>query len=298
MFGKKYLKRELEEEKEDEMINEVSNESEDEIIKPIIFVGEKVYRDPGLNELPYQHMLNYNKSAAQLAKSVVLPLGRSAINSLNFNNLHIITEQAANNIIQNTFFNFCSVIDSMNCSLLDYFPIKQVVHDYMNTIAVNVRNMVMDFVGGSNAPSSLKNTDEDINNMKNFAQFIAGQITNYLFGDICYATDNAINDILLQVHLVPNIDYIYSTLYNESEFLQKNWKNRKKFDGNFGELAAIYLKGVIREQLDNNLYTIMLVSTHNILGSCILTIYYVYNDIYHYSRELDSKNQHNKIDKE
>ena len=298
MFGKKYLKRELEEEKEDEMINEVSNESEDEIIKPIIFIGEKAYREPGLNELPYQHMLNYNKSAAQLAKSVVLPLGLSAINSLNFNNFNIIVEQAANNIIQNTFFNFCSVIDSMNCSLLDYFPIKQVVHDSMNTIAVNVRNMVMDFVGGSNAPSSLKNTDEDINNMKNFAQFIAGQITNYLFGDICYATDNAINDILLQVHLVPNIDYIYSTLYNESEFLQKNWKNRKKFDGNFGELAAIYLKGVIREQLDNNLYTIMLVSTHNILGSCILTIYYVYNDIYHYSRELDSKNQHNKIDKE
>ena len=298
MFGKKYLKRELEEEKEDEMINEVSNESEDEIIKPIIFVGEKAYREPGLNELPYQHMLNYNKSAAQLAKSVVLPLGLSAINSLNFNNFNIIVEQAANNIIQNTFFNFCSVIDSMNCSLLDYFPIKQVVHDSMNTIAVNVRNMVMDFVGGSNAPSSLKNTDEDINNMKNFAQFIAGQITNYLFGDICYATDNAINDILLQVHLVPNIDYIYSTLYNESEFLQKNWKNRKKFDGNFGELAAIYLKGVIREQLDNNLYTIMLVSTHNILGSCILTMYYVYNDIYHYSRELDSKNQHNKIDKE
>ena len=298
MFGKKYLKRELEEEKEDEMINEVSNESEDEIIKPIIFVGEKAYREPGLNELPYQHMLNYNKSAAQLAKSVVLPLGLSAINSLNFNNFNIIVEQAANNIIQNTFFNFCSVIDSMNCSLLDYFPIKQVVHDSMNTIVVNVRNMVMDFVGGSNAPSSLKNTDEDINNMKNFAQFIAGQITNYLFGDICYATDNAINDILLQVHLVPNINYIYSTLYNESEFLQKNWKNRKKFDGNFGELAAIYLKGVIREQLDNNLYTIMLVSTHNILGSCILTIYYVYNDIYHYSRELDSKNQHNKIDKE
>ena len=298
MFGKKYLKRELEEEKEDEMINEVSNESEDEIIKPIIFIGEKAYREPGLNELPYQHMLNYNKSAAQLAKSVVLPLGLSAINSLNFNNFNIIVEQAANNIIQNTFFNFCSVIDSMNCSLLDYFPIKQVVHDSMNTIVVNVRNMVMDFVGGSNAPSSLKNTDEDINNMKNFAQFIAGQITNYLFGDICYATDNAINDILLQVHLVPNIDYIYSTLYNESEFLQKNWKNRKKFNGNFGELAAIYLKGVIREQLDNNLYTIMLVSTHNILGSCILTIYYVYNDIYHYSRELDSKNQHNKIDKE
>lgn len=298
MFGKKYLKRELEEEKEDEMINEVSNESEDEIIKPIIFIGEKAYREPGLNELPYQHMLNYNKSAAQLAKSVVLPLGRSAINSLNFNNLHIITEQAANNIIQNTFFNFCSVIDNMNCSLLDYFPIKQIVHDSMNTIAVNVRNMVMDFVSGSNAPSSLKNTDEDINNMKNFAQFIAGQITNYLFGDICYATDNAINDILLQVHLVPNINYIYSTLYNESEFLQKNWKNRKKFNGNFGELAAIYLKGVIREQLDNNLYTIMLVSTHNILGSCILTIYYVYNDIYHYSRDLDSKNQHNKIDKE
>ena len=298
MFGKKYLKRELEEEKEDEMINEVSNESEDEIIKPIIFVGEKAYREPGLNELPYQHMLNYNKSAAQLAKSVVLPLGLSAINSLNFNNFNIIVEQAANNIIQNTFFNFCSVIDSMNCSLLDYFPIKQVVHDSMNTIAVNVRNMVMDFVGGSNAPSSLKNTDEDINNMQNFAQFIAGQITNYLFGDICYATDNAINDILLQVHLVPNIDYIYSTLYNESEFLQKNWKNRKKFDGNFGELAAIYLKGVIREQLDNNLYTIMLISINNILGSCILTIYYVYNDIYHYSRELDSKNQHNKIDKE
>lgn len=298
MFGKKYLKRELEEEKEDEMINEVSNESEDEIIKPIIFIGEKAYREPGLNELPYQHMLNYNKSAAQLAKSVVLPLGLSAINSLNFNNFNIIVEQAVNNIIQNTFFNFCSVIDSMNCSLLDYFPIKQVVHDSMNTIAVNVRNMVMDFVGGSNAPSSLKNTDEDINNMQNFAQFIAGQITNYLFGDICYATDNAINDILLQVHLVPNINYIYSTLYNESEFLQKNWKNRKKFDGNFGELAAIYLKGVIREQLDNNLYTIMLVSTHNILGSCILTIYYVYNDIYHYSRELDSKNQHNKIDKE
>ena len=298
MFGKKYLKRELEEEKEDEMINEVSNESEDEIIKPIIFVGEKAYREPGLNELPYQNMLNYNKSAAQLAKSVVLPLGLSAINSLGFNNFNIIVEQAANNIIQNTFFNFCSVIDSMNYSLLDYFPIKQVVHDSMNTIAANVRNMVMDFVGGSNAPSSLKNTDEDINNMKNFAQFIAGQITNYLFGDICYATDNAINDILLQVHLVPNINYIYSTLYNESEFLQKNWKNRKKFDGNFGELAAIYLKGVIREQLDNNLYTIMLVSTHNILGSCILTIYYVYNDIYHYSRELDSKNQHNKIDKE
>lgn len=298
MFGKKYLKRELEEEKEDEMINEVSNESEDDIIKPIIFIGEKAYREPGLNELPYQHMLNYNKSAAQLAKSVVLPLGLSAINSLNFNNFNIIVEQAVNNIIQNTFFNFCSVIDSMNCSLLDYFPIKQVVHDSMNTIAVNVRNMVMDFVGGSNAPSSLKNTDEDINNMQNFAQFIAGQITNYLFGDICYATDNAINDILLQVHLVPNINYIYSTLYNESEFLQKNWKNRKKFDGNFGELAAIYLKGVIREQLDNNLYTIMLVSTHNILGSCILTIYYVYNDIYHYSRELDSKNQHNKIDKE
>ena len=186
----------------------------------------------------------------------------------------------------------------MNCSLLDYFPIKQVVHDSMNTIVVNVRNMVMDFVGGSNAPSSLKNTDEDINNMKNFAQFIAGQITNYLFGDICYATDNAINDILLQVHLFPKINYIYSTLYNESEFLQKNWKNRKKFDGNFGELAAIYLKGVIREQLDNNLYTIMLISINNILGSCILTIYYVYNDIYHYSRELDSKNQHNKIDKE
>lgn len=298
MFGKKYLKRELEEEKEDEMINEVSNESEDDIIKPIIFIGEKAYREPGLNELPYQHMLNYNKSAAQLAESVVLPLGLSAINSLNFNNFNIIVEQAVNNIIQNTFFNFCSVIDSMNCSLLDYFPIKQVVHDSMNTIAVNVRNMVMDFVGGSNAPSSLKNTDEDINNMQNFAQFIAGQITNYLFGDICYATDNAINDILLQVHLVPNINYIYSTLYNESEFLQKNWKNRKKFDGNFGELAAIYLKGVIREQLDNNLYTIMLVSTHNILGSCILTIYYVYNDIYHYSRELDSKNQHNKIDKE
>ena len=298
MFGKKYLKRELEEEKEDEMINEVSNESEDKIFKPIIFVGEKLYREPGLNELPYQHMLNYNKSAAQLAESVVLPLGLSAINSLEFNNFNIIVEQAANNIIQNTFFNFCSVIDSMNCSLLDYFPIKQVVHDSMNTIAVNVRNMVMDFVGGSNAPSSLKNPDEDINNMQNFAQFIAGQITNYLFGDICYAIDNAINDILLQVHLVPNINYIYSTLYNESEFLQKNWKNRKKFDGNFGELAAIYLKGVIREQLDNNLYTIMLVSTHNILGSCALTIYYVYNNIYHYSRDLDSKNQYNKIDKE
>ena len=298
MFSKKYLKRELEEEKEDEMIDEVSNESKDKTIKPIIFVGEKLYREPGLNELPYQYMLNYNMVAARSAKSTVIPLGLHAINSLNFNNLQIITEQVANNIIQNTFFNFCSVIDSMNYSSLDYFPIKQFVHDSMNTIVVNVRNMVMDFVGGSNAPSSLKNTDEDINNMQNFAQFIAGQITNYLFGDICYATDNAINDILLQVHLVPNIDYIYSTLYNESEFLQKNWKNRKKFDGNFGELAAIYLKGVIREQLDNNLYTIMLVSINNILGSCALTIYYVYNDIYHYSRELDSKNQHNKIDKE
>ena len=298
MFGKKYLKRELEEEKEDEIINEVSNESEDRIIKPIIFVGEKVYRDPGLNELPYQYMLNYNMVAARSAKSTVIPLGLHAINSLNFNNLQIITEQVANNIIQNTFFNFCSVIDSMNCSLLDYFPIKQVVHDSMNTIAVNVRNMVMDFVGGSNAPSSLKNTDEDINNMQNFAQFIAGQITNYLFGDICYATDNAINDILLQVHLVPNIDYIYSTLYNESEFLQKNWKNRKNFDSNFGELAAIYLKGVIREQLDHNLYKMILISVNDILQSSTLTLYYVYNDIYNYSRELDSKNQYNKIDKE
>ena len=291
MFGKKYLKRELEEEKEDNIINEIEN-----VIRPIVFVGEEEFDTPGLLELPSQITTEYNILIARNG-SLIWDLDNSSIDNLKFNSLQIAVDQTVYSIIQNTFFNFCSVIDSMNYSVLEYFPIKQFVYSAMNKVSPNIRTMVFQFIGGNNAPTAYKNNEKDINNCKTFEHHIAGQITNYLFGIICFAVDDAINDILLQVHLVPNIDRIYSLLYDDSEFLQKNWKNKKKFDSNYGELAAIFLKNIIREALYNILLHMMLDCIDNILFSSVSTLYYVFGDMVKF-KELKYKNKDNKNDKE
>ena len=302
MFNKKDLRRELEAEKEDELIDvifdqdnsEIINKNFKEIIEPIVFVGKEKYNVPGLNELPSQITSNYNLFVTRNIDELLNHLDKNSITDLEFNSLQTATDQALYNIIQNTFFNFCSVIDSMNYPLLDYFPIKQFVHDSLNIVSSNIRIMVSQFIAGDNAPTSLKFNDEDINNMSTFRQLVAGQIANYIFGIICFSVDGAINDILLQVHLVPNIDRIYTQLYNDSEFIRKNWNNKKKFDSNYGELAAISLKNTIRQELDNNLYEMIIKSTDYILHNSTLSLYYIFGDF----KELNSKIRNNKNDKE
>ena len=103
---------------------------------------------------------------------------------------------------------------------------------------------------------------------------VCGQISTYVINAICMGIDKAINDVTLDVHIIPNIDKLFDKLYSDKEFTSAKSINRY----NVNTYASIYLKSLLNNDIEK-LSTIIFEVNYDILLSYMpYTAYFVIND--------------------
>ena len=270
-------------------------------ISPIIFTSIGNNKNYGLIDLPLQISQAVNFKVLDDEKRLELLTNRQ-LNTLKFESRDIASIEATNYIIQNSFMSFCSLIDqcdlNQNTKVLTYLPIKQMVYESLEKAYYSINNNIESLIKtfALSHESNFKDADDvqnaTLDNVINYSLSIRDIILQYIVDAICIGTDKAVNDILMQVHTVPNINEIYLEI---SRYITNLGEFKKSCPESYSTICAIAIKSYLRDQI-NILISRNLMPTIEYLVSKLFYIQAnVYDDHYYSIKEIkntmDSKNQ-------
>lgn len=256
------------------------------IVNPIIFTSNgELCRNNMLHDLPINLFAKSNFQTIINADAAIGNLSPVDLYLLDNNSRNIYIRMLNEYILQESFLNFCNVINSSELApYLAYIPIKAKVKERLDT-NIAVENILVSFFMSSNSDfSSHRDSEQDMNRTMELSMQISLQITHSVIMYICMGIDEAINDIILQVHLIPNIENLYDKILKDRNFASY----RKQSKDNNQDLIALYLKTIARNDITNILFPIIGRSVTNVLQSSIGAGYYAYHDFAEY--QLNNKN--------
>lgn len=287
---------------------ELANQKSEQMVKPAISITPIVFSEELgnniINHTPLDIPLNFfaYRNLEMIKNGYWDDLSVSSLNALNVNNLRLVTDLITDFIIQNSFVNICNFVDHSELvkrGYGDFFNIKQFIQDELyrstHTIYSFIENIATSYyTDQKNSFSSLsilneEDSQKNIDSTINYISVLADQITVIVMNDICIGIDKAINDVVLQTHIIPNIDILLNKLYHDDEFLSSKSINKL----NINTYASIYLKTLLNDNIvklnkviSDTIHTILL----NDLPS---TFYYGISDHINYSK--NQKDNDNNI---
>ena len=275
--------------KQDKNNIEVSEDGS-EMIHPIIFTTRGNCINHGLIDLPidYSRYVNWEVFGDKEV-GLLDNMNKSLLVHLNAHNNGITQSQVDNYIRQESFMNFCSAFNASKYS--KYFtmiPILEKVKERINncnTIAV----LTSEFFCYNDGYSTFRlENPKDAMETVSYAKSIAYLLAEVICTEIAFAADEAINDAIMQVYIVPNIKELYKELANENKALYELGKTSPE---NFPTYAAIYLKTLVREIIQVVMTSSIEPGISNIMGTIMFSNYTVFNDYLYY--EIDAA--HNQV---
>ena len=266
-------------------------------ITPIVFSDE--INGCITNHTPLDIPLNFFASANldMLKECSLDKLSKTSLRSLNITNMELISKLISDFIIQNTFINACNVIDHSELvkrGYNEFFNIKQFIYDELKQLSSCISAIINEtshnycrdndcYSALSYVPNDIDATKQNIENTFNFMYSVCGQISTYIINAICMGIDKAINDVTLDVHIIPNIDKLFDKLYCDKEFTSAKSINRY----NVNTYASIYLKSLLNNDIEK-LATIVFEVNYDILLTYMhYTSYFVVNDCITMRKEDD-----------
>ena len=236
-------------------------------ISPIIFTHKGNCVNPMLHDYPFEFsygcnnmILESNMMMDDLEKIYEKTNYRTArfFDRLQSANNTIMTNQSIDYLIQNTIFGFSNLIDGSylgRCeNLFDRFPIKAFVEEGLRK-DLNIRNLFYDIISQYNLYSitnknSYYGTEEEIKEYINFSithqNIVAIQMAQHICNIICFETDRAINEVLLNIHPSPIYDMVLSDLCKYEPGLREFRKSPE-----FNIYCAVYLKNYLRNLISD-----------------------------------------------
>ena len=259
MFGIIKNSMNNEENKNTNIVNKNKNNKEvklKDVISPLAFspiiFGEEVSK-PSLIDYPLlcSTQINLNEMEYINKKSEVLSNGQLyKLSSLNNN---LVIYQLENYISQIIITNFCAAFScNENKLLFSYIPLIQYVVDEVNKLFNNrydFYDQILHQMINSNTYSSL-DTYSQLSlkrNMIKMNEYII-LLEQYACSALSVACDRAINDVIYQIHVIPNIKELYKKLADNNEFLSSI-----RGSADYQTKAAQFLKDICVEIIDNSM---------------------------------------------
>lgn len=220
-----------------------------------------------------------NGSIAKNPKHSLNPLSISELRGLDNNNRNIIILNTKNYIKQQSFLSFCGYLDSLYISqsyIFNFLNIKETVLDHLNR-NYSIDNILSKFYFSSDTGfSSMDLDDEDrIMATVSYSENITLQIANVILLDISSAVESAVNDIILQIHVVPNIKEIYNELCKMSPTLREIYQ---KTPSSFPISAATFIKENIMNNIEDLFSRAIIPAIDQAIKYSGMSMYYIYGD--------------------
>lgn len=278
------------------------------VIVPVIFTSVGDVTEPQLVDLPFLFSADCNSVVMENAKFDVLPY--NVLYNLDRNAKSVAINQCQEYIINTSFANFCSALDVSDPGLsyyLQYIPVKEYVYKELlsNFNCTSYRDYkhnnelggytICDFFNSKYSHNTVNVCTKEVDNKMaitiEYCNHVTLLIGQAIMNTICFATERAINDIILQVYQVPNINNIYDKLCSEEKMLSQI---RKQQPENFPTAAAMYLKNRFRPIIED----VVKGPIHNNISSVIHYNFLTGNTIYKDELSLRNKNRRNDYDDE
>lgn len=261
-------------------------------ISPIVFTSIGNNRNYGLIDLPLQISQAINFKISDDYERLD-SLTDSQLRTLNFESRGITAYEAANYIIQNSFMSFCSLIDqcdlNQNTKVLTYLPIKQMVYESLNKahrpVCDNLDHLNRTFAVSHESIFKDANDVQHaaLDNTVNYALSIRDIILQNIVDAICIGTDKAVNDILMQVHTVPNINEIYLEI---SRYIPAAGEFQKSAPEAYSTVCTIAIKSYLRDQIITLIGRNLIPTIESLVSKLFYIQANVYDDQYYSIKEI------------
>jgi hypothetical protein len=194
-------------------------------------------------------------------------------NSLNIN--RIISDDYIKN---ESFVSFCSFIDWLNFNefngLLSNFRIKETVRDYIN------KSEIFACLRDNNylvcvSVADYNNFDDKYQSIISYCRNLGTQISLLIANSICCGIEDAVNDVLLDIHSVPNINKIYDRILELDSPYVKSINDHPE---DFNTYCSCAVKSIIRDNLDDLIIGTICPGVTNFLIYSIWNGSFVYKD--------------------
>lgn len=272
MMRRKVDKRKLmEEEVEDRDIMTVENSTiatlhqlekeSHKVICPIVFsedvndiITDHSIIDIPLNEFIKGNVICFKSKTANLSKEILFSRG--------YDNNEIATTLLTDFIIQNVFFNACTLIPPAIGYYNNYFYLAQYIQKELDDAKNHIYNLILSCTSSgfcadklsyisayeSVVPEDETKSEENIDVSMNSIGIISYQIKALIFNAVCVGIDKAINDVLCNVHINPNIISLQKDILDDRNyilFLNCIFGKGNYDKSNFTLYSAMYLKSMI-----------------------------------------------------
>ena len=272
------------------VIKPFDNGNKDGAIRPIIFTSIGNCRNKGLSEFPLMFSRSANLYVTANGDKLLDPIiEQRLLNNLDSNNNSIAISNLTNYILQNSFMNICSALNSSKYAC--YFgiiPVLPYIQEELfgDEFIYAIRGILCDLIiCNYNTINMYTEFNEDfVAQSIAFAENISMQISQMICTNICRGAEKAITEVGMQVHIAPGINDLYRKLLNDFDRL-KDVKNEMPRD--FNTHCTILLKQLFAEIIERTMFTsinkdIKQVLINNIVG----TFYFVYNDYLYYDFDV------------
>lgn len=283
------------EEIEDEMVNQIIEKSDVKDVKsaisiqPIIFSKELNcnLKTSSILDAPLNIFRFMNFEYGGDNNTYLENLNDNSLYNITMDNKYLAAKLATDYIIQNSFINICNMIDNSEFTKLgysDYFNIKQFVNDEL----LKFRDWIYDIINACIYPANKlitcekKEFDKNTKSLIDFLTIKSSQISICIYNALCIGIDKAINDIVFQVHVIPNINLLYDKLKSDYGFGSKMHNIINEY--NFSTCASIYLKTLFAEDMKWLVKVIQEITENTLIEGLVGGAYWYFEDEIEYRK--------------
>lgn len=267
-----------------ECIKEVTDENVSPI-HPIIFTNIGLSCNNSLIDYPLNLMSDINLFIVQNEDKMLKTLDQTLLRRLDNNSRNLTKIEVVNFIKQTAIMNFCSIFNSSEYrKYFDMIPVLEMVKEEIdNDYAIEriLETVFWDEVFGSYLTSR-----EDLLRTRAFVDNISYQLGQAVCSSICLGADKAINDVVLQIHVVPNIKNLYKQLLDDNKFLAKL---NQESPQDYPTFVAIHLKEIVMDMVNDIINSVIGPSITLIMRSLVYTAFFSYSDYLYYDKEAAGK---------
>lgn len=256
-------------------------------IEPIIFVSDGFNSNPSLFELPMEYTASFNEFVKE--SNICSSFVKNDVLNFDHNAIEIACNQTFNFIMQSVVASFANFINHINTkydNLLLPFSIMEFVMEEMKKSEYKISRGIRDYIY---TISSFNALDEEVNNKRKieYSFVLAAQLSQFLFNDICYGTDKAINDIILGIHISPNYNIIINKTISILDDVSNRGVTRSINENKKNDVEAyvsIALKEFLRSRIDNFADYIFYPCSQALL-SVTFTNFNVFNEYMYFNKD-------------
>lgn len=288
------------EKREDSNLFRAYNEEDERIIRPITFTTIGNCRSHSLVEYPLNFSASANAYISNNTGEMLDPIiEKGIIISLSYENERIITSNLSAYIIQNSFMNICSAVNSSK--YYEYFyniPVLTYIQKELETTKFHIDAVIRNFISRDPFDTRFLDTklvDEMMNQTIAYTRNLSMQISQYICTAICTGADKAITETMMQVHVTPNINDLYRQLAAKNPNLNSI---KEQFPDDFQTHCTIYLKQIFQSIVSELMFKTINKDILYILSNTIFTLYYNYNDYLYYDFDAAREQVLQKVKKE